>query len=130
MLLVLLAVLHIYWMFGGRWGKAAAIPEVYGRRAFDPSPRATFLAATGLLFAAVVALLRGHVIFPFLPAILVQWVLIAIGIIFVLRSIGDFRLVGFFKRVQGTSFARRDTWLFSPLSLLIGVTFLSLAAQP
>jgi hypothetical protein len=38
-----------------------------------------------------------------------------------LRSVGDFRLVGFFKRVRGTRFARYDSLLFSPLSLALGV---------
>ena len=40
---------------------------------------------------------------------------------FLLRAIGDFRLVGFFKRVRNTRFAAWDTRLFSPLSLGIGI---------
>jgi hypothetical protein len=36
-----------------------------------------------------------------------------------LRTIGDFRLVGVFKRVRGTRFARLDSIAFAPLCLLL-----------
>jgi hypothetical protein len=35
--------------------------------------------------------------------------------VFGLRAIGDFRYLGFFKRVTGTRFARADTLIYSPL---------------
>jgi hypothetical protein len=53
---------------------------------------------------------------------------VARGSVFVLRAIGEFRLVGFFKSVRGTPFAHWDTWLYSPLSLLIGLGALWLAS--
>ena len=36
-----------------------------------------------------------------------------------MRAIGDFRYVGFFKRVRGSRFARMDTTLYSPLCLAL-----------
>jgi hypothetical protein len=50
-----------------------------------------------------------------------------VALAFGLRAVGDFRFVGFFKRVRGSVFARRDTWLYSPLCVLIGVLAASLA---
>jgi hypothetical protein len=51
------------------------------------------------------------------------WLLAAV---FALRAIGDFRYVGFFKRVRNTGFARLDTRAYSPLcaglAVLIGIT--------
>jgi hypothetical protein len=44
-----------------------------------------------------------------------------ISLLFLLRTIGDFRYVGFFKSVSDTDFAFWDTILFSPLCLLIAV---------
>ena len=48
-----------------------------------------------------------------------------IAAVFALRAIGDFRYVGFFKRVRGSKFARLDTLAYSPLctalALLIGI---------
>jgi hypothetical protein len=41
--------------------------------------------------------------------------------------VGDLRLVGFFKRVRDTRFARRDTLFYSPLSLALGLALLGLA---
>ena len=37
------------------------------------------------------------------------------------RGIGDFRYVGFFKRVKGSLFATRDTYLYSPLCMVLAV---------
>jgi hypothetical protein len=48
---------------------------------------------------------------------------------FLLRAVGEFRLVGLFKRIRGTAFARWDTWLFSPLCLLIALAFFFVAAS-
>lgn len=41
--------------------------------------------------------------------------------IFFLRAVGEFKLVGFFKRASDTPFAYWDTWLFSPLCLVIAI---------
>jgi len=46
------------------------------------------------------------------------WVLAAL---FLIRAVGEFRYVGFFKSVRDTRFATWDSWLFSPLCLLIAV---------
>jgi hypothetical protein len=40
---------------------------------------------------------------------------------------GDFYLVGFFKNVHGTPFAFWDTWLYSPISLGLGLASAALA---
>ena len=37
------------------------------------------------------------------------------------RAIGDFKYVGFFKRVRGSKFARMDTLVYSPLCLLLAL---------
>jgi len=45
----------------------------------------------------------------------------AIPAIFLLRALGDFRYVGFFKKVKTTPFAKADTKFFSPLCLMLGL---------
>ena len=127
--LAALSALHVFWALGGRLAVGAAIPEVDGRPTFRPSPAATLVVAAGLLLAAGVALSRGAVIWPSFPGSPAHWAAIAFGVVFVLRAIGEFRLVGFFKRVRGTSFARWDTRLFSPLSLAMGLSFLWIASR-
>lgn len=43
----------------------------------------------------------------------------AIGVIFLLRAMGDFRYMGIFKKATGTQFARNDSRYYIPLSLII-----------
>ena len=48
---------------------------------------------------------------------------------FTLRAVGEFKYVGFFKRIRGTQFARMDTRFYSPLCLGVaaGLWVLALA---
>ena len=46
---------------------------------------------------------------------LTRWGTRAVGVVFALRALGEFKWVGFFKSVRDTRFARLDTWLYSPL---------------
>ena len=54
-----LAGLHVFWAFGGRWGKAVAIPERDGAPLFGISRGGTLLVALGLVTAAAGAVVRG-----------------------------------------------------------------------
>ena len=126
--LAFLSGLHVYWAVGGRWGWGAAIPQVDGRPAFTPSRLATLLVALGLAAAAVLPLVRaGALPFRVTPR-LSQLSSVLLAFIFFIRAVGDFRLVGFFKRVRGTPFAVWDTLLFSPLCLLLAAGFARVAA--
>ena len=120
---LLLSLLHVFWALGGRFGAAVVIPTsgVRGRAMLHPGALATVLVAVALLCAAaVVALRAGLVRAPrqLSPALVTAatWVLAAVMLA---RAIGDFRYVGFFKRVQGTPFARWDTMAYSPLCLAL-----------
>ena len=44
------------------------------------------------------------------------------------RAIGDRRSVGFMKRSRDSAFARRDTYLYSPLCVLLAVAGATAAA--
>ena len=60
---VVLSLIHVYWAFGGRAGRAAAVPEVSARPAFVPSAPATFAVAVALaLCAGIVAASAGIII--------------------------------------------------------------------
>ena len=122
-----LSALHIYWAVGGHWGRAIAVPQVDDRPAFTPSRLATVLVAVGLAFAAVIPLVRAGVLSVPAPAWLSQGAASLLALVFFIRAIGDFHLVGFFKQVRSTSFARWDTRLFSPLSLLLSLGFVRVA---
>jgi hypothetical protein len=127
LVLACLSGLHVYWALGGRWGWGTTIPQVDGRPAFTPSRFATLLVALGLAAAAVLPLVRTGA-FPFpVPPWLSQWSAVFLAFVFFIRAVGDFRLVGFFKRVRGAPFAIWDTRLFSPLCLLLAAGFARVA---
>lgn len=124
--LLALSVLHVYWAVGDRGLSTSVVPHVEGRPAFAPTRRATIVVAGGLAGAALVALVCGRIVPP--PVAWLPWrpAGIGLGLVFLARAVGDFRLAGFFKRVRGTSFARWDTWLYSPLCVAMGVAFLGI----
>jgi hypothetical protein len=114
-----LAALHFYWAAGGRLALQGALPTVGGRPLFAPGPWAAGAVGCALIAAATVCALRGGLLSLALPAWfsrLGTWVLV---LLFAMRAIGEFRYVGFFKRVRGTLFARRDSLIYSPLCTLI-----------
>ena len=130
----LFGIVHVYWAFGGRFGKAAAVPTREGRPAFSPSPALTLAVAIALVgCAAVVALASGLVALPpelaGLRAIAV-WLAYGLALVLLLRAIGDFRLFGFFKRVRGTGFARIDSLAYSPIALALAVAVFATAWWP
>ncbi len=122
-----LGILHVYWGLGGVGGSAVVIPEIEGRPVFTPSRLACFLVAAALGVAAFLVLAQvGHVSSPFSAGLTTVGV-VGVGVIFTLRAVGDFRLVGFTKRIRNTQFAIWDTRLFSPLCLVIGLGSLWIA---
>ncbi|HEX8141670.1 MAG TPA: DUF3995 domain-containing protein [Pyrinomonadaceae bacterium] len=124
--LAVLSLFHIYWAIGGRMGSGATVPVVGGRQTFHPSPLGTMLVAAALLLAMFTILGQTGLLGRAIPKWIFRWGTGGIASIFFLRAVGEFRLVGFFKRASDTRFAYWDTWLFSPLCLVIAVTALAL----
>jgi len=117
----LLGLIHVYWAFGGKTGWLAALPEVNGRLAFTPSAGATVVVAAFLFLCAIlVSVIAGFISLPF-PFFIFKWLSFGLSFGLLLRAIGDFNLVGFFKRVRGTRFAYLDSRLYSPLCLLLAI---------
>ena len=116
---VFLALVHVYWACGGRIAWVAAIPEVAGRAAFTPSKPMTFAVAFGLLLCAVLVGATAGIIPLPLPRIVLQWLSMGLALGLLLRAIGDFKLVGFFKRVRDTRFAKLDSYVYVPLCAML-----------
>jgi len=136
-----LSVLHVYWALGGTVGLDGAIPELPStrgelageeapRKAFRPSVAMTLLVACALGVVGALVCLRAGLFAPAMTHWPLRWVLAAIALILTARAVGDLRLVGFFKRTRGTRFAVLDTWVYSPLCVLLalGLALLALSA--
>ena len=120
LIFVLLSTLHWYWACGGKSGKTIAVPEVKGKPAFDPGPLATSGVAVLLLIAAVICAAQGELA-GLSSSRLSRVGLWVLAVLFFVRAVGDFRLVGAFKRIRDTQFARMDTYVFAPLCVLISM---------
>ncbi|MDB5802961.1 MAG: hypothetical protein JWN73_283 [Betaproteobacteria bacterium] len=104
--------------------KARQCPSIDGKPLFIPSRTGTLLVGIALLgCAALVGATAGFFQTSAPPAFL-RWISYALALGLLARGIGDFRYVGLFKKVRGSSFARMDSRLYSPLCLLLaaGVT--------
>ncbi|MBP5954506.1 DUF3995 domain-containing protein [Pseudomonas anatoliensis] len=129
-----ISLVHVYWALGGQWAAVAAVPQVPEeglvatlRPAFKPSGWITLVVAVVLLaIAALVCLRVGWGVAPVHHKAL-QWVISVIALLMFARAIGDSHLVGFFKEVKGSRFARLDTWVYSPLCAVLGGGLLAVA---
>lgn len=117
----ILSFFHLYWAAGGRFGGGAVIPTGGGERLFNPSPFGTILVAAALFAAVLVVLGRLKIWGAFVPGWIFYSGTWVISALFLLRTIGDFRYIGFFKSITDTNFAYWDTILFSLLCLFIGI---------
>ena len=131
-----IALVHVYWALGGRLGKEAAVPRAPARpddeagtprrAAFEPSTAATLAVAVALAGVAVLVCLRGG-LFGESPS---QWligpVLGIVALALFARAVGDFKLVGFFKRRTDSRFATMDTWFYSPLCVALGAGLIAI----
>ncbi|MGG4219056.1 DUF3995 domain-containing protein [Paenibacillus jamilae] len=123
-ILFVLSGMHLYWVFGGQKGAKAAIPSTGTDLLFTPSKIGTSIVAVLLALAAWFVLELGEAVpFRFFH-FFYSYGAGLLTCLFILRSIGDFKWVGFFKRKKGTVFAKWDTALHSPLCFLLGTAIL------
>jgi hypothetical protein len=123
-----LALWHFYMALLPGSGSGGAVPSVKGKPLFAPSRKATVaVGAVLLLFSALVAATAGLMSVG-LPRVALSWLSYALAAGLLARAVGEFKYVGFFKRVRGTKFATLDTLVYSPLCLLLaaGVALVAL----
>lgn len=134
-----ISLLHVYWAAGGKWGSTAAIPRIpssgsaekgeqslpdaYPKmvNAFSPGPAITLFVACGLAMIALLVTLRAGLLGDPVKHWTLQASIIVVAIVMLVRAVGDFRLVGFFKTITNTRFAHLDSLYYSPLCVLLGI---------
>ena len=123
----ILSGIHVYWGLGGKW----AFDDVYPTKedgtslAKVPGIVASFIVATGLFVFGLFYLINGQIISVVLPSYLSAYGYWVIGFIFFLRAVGDIKYFGMFKKIKKTSFAKKDTKIYTPLCIFIScLTFL------
>jgi hypothetical protein len=114
---VVIAGFHFYWVAGGKFGTDAVFPKLKGRPDVFPSKAMTLAAA--LIFLGF-AFLFFNAIFGYYPYSS-QHLVLALAVIFLIRAIGEFKYIGFTKRIYNSKFATLDTKLYSPLCLILAL---------
>jgi hypothetical protein len=97
-------------------------------RAFNPSQGTTLLVAAVLAGVAVLVVLQAGLLGTGAEHPALRWALVGVAAAMLLRAVGDFRLVGFFKKITGSRFALLDTILYSPLCMALGLGLSAVAA--
>lgn len=120
LILILMGAIHFYWAFGGKLYLDKVLPTIDGKLLFTPGKLLTFIVGIVLIIFSVAAYLlqygdRNSSYLPYLG-----WVLF---ILFTIRAIGEFNVVGLFKKIKSTQFAEYDTKYFSPLCIYLALVF-------
>lgn len=122
--LIFLAILHFYWSIFGIKDPAAVLPT---------NVENNIIKSPGKLGAIIVGVMLLGFAFVFINKVLnyvshpwLDYLSLGIGIVFLIRALGDFKYVGFFKTAKNSKFSALDTRYYSPLCLLMGVLILFL----
>jgi len=117
-----IASVHVYWAAGGKVGLTAALPEAdSGGPLFTPCPVMTLGVAAGLAGMSAAAL-NAH-------SSQMRWPLRLTTLVFLLRAIGDGRMVGLTRQDGEGRFARNDARLYTPLCLCLATLYGVLAVS-
>lgn len=128
LILLVAAFFHFYWAFGGANGLSVAVPQLENGAPIFALPVAgsvfvgCFLLLAGYI-AVVLAFHNGNLI----PLELSRPIGFSLAFLFGVRALGFQRYVGFFKKVRSTRFAQFDSYLYSPLSLILSFGFFELS---
>lgn len=126
------AAFHLHWALGGQLGHSISLPQrsdgspVMAHRLGWWRPAAGGIAIGLSLLGALAVAVDGQLALP-LPRDAAKAALILTGAAFILRAIVPTPWTGFFKRIRDTRWARYDTWLYSPLFLVLGSALIAVA---
>jgi len=114
-----LALIHIYWAFGGIYGLKSSIPSNNNGPVFEIKFAGTMFIAI-IFITGLMAIIFDTNSFQILY--IQKYLYHLIFIVFTARVIGDFKYVGLFKKYRHTAFAKYDNVIYSPLCLSISIS--------
>lgn len=118
----ILSIIHFNWVFGGEFGFDSSLPtNEKGERVINPKKMESGVVGTGLMAFAFFYLIKSGLVVMDLPEWIMKYVSWIIPMIFILRAIGEFKYIGFFKKIRKTEFGKLDSRFYSPLCLAVGI---------
>lgn len=124
---ILLSGIHLYWASGGKLWLDKAIPLAFKDRYLTLSAHKSFVFITMLVCVSLLVMAGvtiSHTTYIDMGD--VSWIKkasIVLGLIFLIRAIGDFKHCGFFKKHGIDEFSKMDSKLYSPLCFYLSVSF-------
>lgn len=121
---ILLLVFHIYWLLGGNFGLVFTNYLVSKKSKKSKSIKKNqILIVTFLLtFVFVVNLTQTGLYVIIDDSEIIFWANRAISVGFLYRAIGNFRQFGFTKTIKKGNYASLDSWVYSPVFLLMAIS--------
>ena len=99
-----LGLIHFNWAFDGKWGSEKALPsKENGEKVLNPNKFATIIVGLILVVFGLIYLVKSEIINLEIPNWITNYGYWIIPNIFIIRAIGDFKYVGFFKKIKLTS---------------------------
>ena len=122
-----LGAIHLYWAFGGTWGTTGVFPSK-NEHEIPPMPGKvpTLFVAVILLLFGLLILKKSNILSFDIPSWLDAYALRILAGVFMLRAIGDFKYVGFFKKIKHTTFGIKDRKYYTPLCAVMAFLLLVL----
>jgi hypothetical protein len=120
LIFIALAVLHIAWALGFKWGGDRLLPQKPdGTPLFNPGIAVCLVVAFICVLPALIYLTRVGILLTDLPGWVSYVGVWGIALVLLIRAIGDFRYAGLTKKIKDTSFAHRDTRFYTPFCLVL-----------
>jgi len=125
-ILAALTIMYIYWFIGGKNSIQYFFPSNSSLRRNRVKPKKWKLFLTAIVLAAMTWLnveqIEYFVINPVLHEEVFLWGNRIISIIFLLRAFGNFTYIGFTKTFRDSTYAKLDTYIYSPACILVAVS--------
>ena len=128
-LFALLGLWHFYMALLPAGASPGAVPSSDGKPLFAPSRAATIMVGIVLFLFAMLVAATGGLLPLGIPNRVLRFLSVGLALGLFARAIGDFRYVGFLKRYRQSRFAMMDTFVYSPLCLLLSAGVATVAAQ-
>ena len=124
---IMMSFVHVYLAMNGHLGRRGILPTLHdGKPVINPGIVGTFAIAAFLGICAFITVGSLDIYDAFIPHQVTKYATLVIAIVFLLRAMGDFNYMGFFKKIKGTHFAKNDSRYFSPLCLFLGLSSLAI----
>jgi len=127
LVMFLIALIHVYWAFGGRWpgtNEKDLVEKVVGRGESFPPAAITCFVTLVFLAMAVIPLLKSGLVDTAIPAHLVDKTSLFFAVIFFLRGIGGYLPI--FEKTSAEIFVYYNRRIYSPLCISLGIAELIL----